>query len=130
MSYTDEFIQAYIECALWSSNNDRIDPEGHGCPLDEDHGPEDLTANARATVLDDCLEFIEANAADLEYCLASEAGRDFWLTRNGHGAGFWDRWHGDNAAELRAVCERLSDAAKARGESYMESTGDGQVEVF
>ena len=25
-----------------------------------------------------------------EYPKAAQAGHDFWLTRNGHGAGFWD----------------------------------------
>jgi hypothetical protein len=33
------------------------------------------------------------------------AGHDFWLTRNGHGAGFWDRG-------LGTLGNRLSAAAK------------------
>ena len=38
------------------------------------------------------------------------AGHDFALTRNGHGAGFWDRGYGD-------VGTFLSDAARTFGES-------------
>ena len=37
-----------------------------------------------------------------------QAGHDFWLTRNGHGAGFWDRpelYGEDVAAELTRACE-------------------------
>lgn len=37
-------------------------------------------------------------------------GHDFALTRNGHGAGFWDRGYGD-------VGHILTDAAKAYGEA-------------
>lgn len=36
------------------------------------------------------------------------AGHDFWLTRNGHGAGFWDRGMGK-------LGDRLADAARAYG---------------
>lgn len=45
----------------------------------------------------DCRDFQESNEALLaRYCEVTgrdmeSAGVDFWLTRNGHGAGFWDR---------------------------------------
>ena len=43
---------------------------------------------------------------------AQLGGHDFWLTRNGHGAGFWDR--SDCLPEDAG--ERLTDAAEKYGE--------------
>lgn len=49
---------------------------------------------------------LEATGQTLEQC-----GHDFILTRNGHGAGFWDRGYG-------AAGDRLTSAAKAYGEVH------------
>ena len=46
---------------------------------------------------------------------------DFWLTRNKHGAGFWD---GDWAPE---VGKRLTDAAHAYGSCDLYVGDDGMV---
>lgn len=59
----------------------------------------------------DCIDFVLANFASLRQVDLSKAfrhGGDFHLTRNRHGAGFWDRGYGE-------VGERLSDAARAYG---------------
>lgn len=43
----------------------------------------------------------------------SRMGHDLWLTRNGHGAGFWDR------PEIWGDCSDLfSDIARSMGEKY------------
>lgn len=106
----DDFVAAYIECALWSSN-DESDESG-GDPLDASYGPEDLDATAKAHMVQDCDDFVRANIADLAQLTAEQAGHDFWLTRNGHGAGFWDRG-------LGAVGERLTKASKPYGSVYL-----------
>lgn len=103
-----QFIDAYKVCALWSSTNDE------GEPLDGVFSIDDIHPVTSDKMSSDCLNFINANAADLaEYCDkmenvewsgASRAGHDFWLTRNGHGAGFWDRG-------LGVLGDRLSKAA-------------------
>jgi hypothetical protein len=134
----DAFVRGYKTCALWSSNDNIADPEGHGHPLDADHDIEDFTDEAHARMLDECHRFIVANYDDLAvYCErvdtssdgdepAAYAGHDFWLTRNGHGAGFYDR------REVGSdVTERLTAAAQAWGEQNIEATGpDGSVEIF
>ncbi len=63
--------------------------------------------------------------ADLEASgLSSEqAGHDFWLTRNGHGAGFWDRG-------LGALGERLSKESKPYGSCDLYVGDDGQIYGF
>jgi hypothetical protein len=49
------------------------------------------------------------------------AGHDFWLTRNGHGAGFWD---GDWPEPFATS---LTHASKAFGECYFYFGDDGKL---
>ena len=51
----------------------------------------------------------------------SQAGHDFWLTRNGHGAGFWDGDWPDRTGH------RLSEAAKSYGEYHLYVGDDGKI---
>ncbi len=129
----DKFLRGYIVCALWSSNDNDRDPEGHGIPLDENYDVDDLADETRAKMLEDCEAFIQANDADLHiYCLEitcdptqgspeDYAGHDFWLTRNGHGCGFWDRG-------LRNLGVRLTEACRPYGEVHLwGNQADGKV---
>ena len=102
----DQFTQAYIEAALWSSTDDK------GQPLDDDYDPDDMSPEALKQMQEDCQDFQQANEQDLGEIDDGQAGHDFWLTRNGHGAGFWDRGLGE-------LGERLSKAAKVYGEVYL-----------
>ena len=47
-------------------------------------------------------------------------GVDFWLTRNGHGAGFWDRDYGDLGDKLTAFAEKF-------GEQHVYKGDDGKA---
>lgn len=58
--------------------------------------------------------------AYLEERDVEHAGHDFWLTRNGHGAGFWDRGMGE-------VGDRLSAKAEKWGTVDLYIGDDGQV---
>ena len=113
----ETFFSAYVECALWSST-DESDESG-GDPLDQTYGPEDLDQNTMEGMRADCTDFVEANLDDLADMDPEHAGHDFWLTRNGHGAGFWDRGLGE-------LGERLSKASKPYGEVYLY-VHDGKV---
>lgn len=114
----DDFTRAYITCALWSTN-DGSDESG-GCPLDDNYGPEDIAPSALAAIIRDCAAFQEAHAEDIATD-PSQAGHDFWLTRNGHGAGFWDGDWPEPAAT------RLTKAAKACGEVWLYVGDDGRI---
>jgi len=83
----DKFTQDYIICAFWSTNDDS-DPEVGGDPLDDNWQPDDLTWSAMRNMVHDCKVFQAAAAGRIEDD-PGQAGHDFWLTRNGHGAGFW-----------------------------------------
>ena len=103
----DTFTRSYIETMLWSST-DESNEQG-GSPLDETYSIEDLAPKTLETIHTDCQAFQTAHHADINSDLA-RAGHDFWLTRNRHGAGFWD---GDWPA---AIGDQLTAAAHAFGE--------------
>lgn len=108
----DLFTRAYIEAAFWSSN-DESDESG-GEPLDVNYGPEDLTVESLDKMIEDCRKFQDENAGLLAQAGSSEQnGHDFWLTRNGHGTGFWDRGYPEN------IGQGLTDAADKYGEVYL-----------
>ncbi len=106
----DAFTRAYVEAALWSTN-DESDERG-GEPMDSNYDAWDISPGTLAEMSADCAKFQAENAADLAHRDAGQGGHDFWLTRNHHGCGFWD---GDWPEEAG---ERLTDAAKVCGEVY------------
>ena len=111
----DEFTEAYIEAALWSS----IDPDTD-LPMDGKYGIEDISPELMKQIVDDCSKFQEEHWNDISNDPPG-AGHDFWLTRNRHGAGFWD---GDWP---KSVGERLTEAAQAYGEQDLYIGDDGLV---
>jgi hypothetical protein len=90
----DAFTRGYLEAAEWAG----LDDEGHEA-LELSVSPT-WSARALFTAMSECLAFQAANAGALEDYYAgtglseSSAGLDFYLTRNRHGAGFWDRGAG------------------------------------
>lgn len=98
----DSFVLAYCDCALWASTDD------DDTPLDKHHGLDSFHHDTLAAMYADCRRFMEqAGDIDDERPDAwGQAGHDFWLTRNGHGAGFWDGdWpvSGDRLTELSST---------------------------
>lgn len=131
----DDFTRAYIVAALWSTN-DESRPDG-GDPLDDNYTAEDLSPEALAKVTADCERFQRENAALLEqaharyrprdgYTGPDLSGHDFWLTRNGHGCGFWDR----DELDAGGLGKALSDAACAFGECWIYVGDDGKLHGF
>lgn len=98
-----QMLAAYIEAALWSTM-DESTPQG-GNPLDDNYDADDLAPETRAAMAEECRCFLCDNAADIGDQYA-QAGFDFWLTRNGHGTGFWDgRWPADAGQRLTAAAK-------------------------
>lgn len=117
--YRETFIDAYMDCAIWASHSD----EDEDRQLDG-YSSADIHDDTRKEMADDCNDFINTNAILLASVIdledAGQAGHDFWLTRNGHGAGFWDRGLGD-------VGRKLSDAARVYGERYLYLGDDEMI---
>lgn len=114
----DKVTEHYVIAALWVSYDD------HGDPLEDNYDIGDLAPKALSEIRDQCFQFCDDNAADIELAGLAEdqVGHDFWLTRNGHGSGFWDRGLGD-------VGKRLSEAAKAWGSQDLYIGDDGLIYV-
>lgn len=116
----DSFTSSYIECALWSSTDD------DGEPLDGLYTADDLAESTLRQIVDNCADF-QASFADLlsqayarDGYSSEQAGHDFWLTRNGHGAGFWDRG-------LDAIGQQLTDMAHSYGSCDLYIGDDGNI---
>jgi hypothetical protein len=111
----DAFTAAYVECALWSSTGD------DGEPMDGLYTVDDLAPECLASMVADCADF-QAGFPHLLAGVGSDEGHghDFWLTRNRHGAGFWDRGYGERG-------RKLTDMAHAYGGVDLYVGDDGLV---
>jgi hypothetical protein len=124
----DTVLNAYLDCAVWVSH-----------PLTEDAAPDaslaDLGHTRRsccdATVQqarEDITAFLTENADHLaqvldDSYLFSDVGHDFFLSRNGHGAGFLDR--------RGSVFAALQKSAKGYGPTEQVRTHDnGTVTIL
>jgi hypothetical protein len=119
----DIFTHEYATAALWSSTDE------DEYPLDRNYTVDDIHPDSLALMRKDCEQFIQENMQDLltwrchRYSVEEMGGHDFWLTRNGHGSGFWD---GDWEKE---VGKRLTKASKQFGEQYLYVDDNGKVRV-
>ena len=107
------FTRAYAVALLWSSTvivGEDIDNDSESAEEYSELCSKELCEQ----VVIDCLNFMREysaliyEAAMLPDYNLSQAGSDFALTRNGHGAGYWDRGIGD-------IGDELTDAAEVAG---------------
>jgi hypothetical protein len=106
----DKFFNAYVDTALWSSTDD------DGDSLDV-YDASDIDQKTLEQMAKDAQAFLGDNDEDIDGEYA-KAGHDFWLTRNGHGAGFWDGdWPGASGSSRSSSgpAKRLTEAAHAYG---------------
>jgi hypothetical protein len=99
----DPFTGAYVVAALWSSSDDT------GTPLDTCYLPHDIALKSLMKMAEDCYNFCVQNSKDLAGLDEEQCGHDFWLTRNGHGAGFWDRGYGERGDRLTEACKKFGE---------------------
>jgi hypothetical protein len=119
----DQMVNAYLEAALFT-DTDNSDPSG-GNPLDQNYSIEDFSPDSLAKATADCEAFSRRAAEWIRQLPAgvslTQLGHDFWLTRNGHGVGFWDRpeVYGEQ------VGDQLTEICKEFGEVYTTVGDDG-----
>jgi len=104
---------------LWSS----CDEDGE--PFDSASTIENIAYKDVGKAEKDCRKFCKENNALLEKSGLDESqiGYDFWLTRNGHGAGFFDR-------DLGEIGDKLTKACEAFGEVTPYTGNDGLIYIF
>ena len=110
--FLDDMVQAYLACAWWAD-----------CPESMQHTIKEPTKATKLAAIEDCRDFMakaSTQGIDVQQFNADQVGHDFWLTRNGHGTGFWDRedtYGGELAADI------LTDVAKSFGDAYVHNVG-------
>lgn len=108
----DDFCAAYIEAALWSSTDD------DGEPLDDKYSVDDCSEECLRAMVKDCEKF-QTLAGEMIEDKEEQAGHDFWLTRNGHGAGFWDGDWPEHGDELTKLSEKFGEVNLYVGDDGM-----------
>lgn len=123
----DSFTQAFFIAALWSTN-DGADEQG-GEPLDANYEISDIDPTCLEKLTAECERFQSEQADHItsqncvyhHYNYLEHAGHDFWLTRCGHGCGFWDGDWTEPAAT------KLTAASKAFGNVDLYVGDDGKI---
>lgn len=113
-----DFVTGYVNCLYW------VEDSG------ETKNEERLSTEAFLISVLECNRFL-ANAKTYEGGLIPEnyfeqAGYDFYLTRNGHGSGFWDKpeIYGEKYSEI------LTEISKNFGEVNSYVSDDGEIEIM
>lgn len=121
MSHLENFTSAYIEAMYFAESG----------PDDEVSVDTELSPEARASIEADCHSFwrrfgsyIVSEVCDSAFPdSVSQAGHDFYFTRNGHGVGFWeDEWP-------ETYRDILTKGAESYGELQMYLGDDGLAYV-
>jgi hypothetical protein len=114
MTHVKKMIAGYLNAAIWTEEEQISETDGIDI-RELEFSPE---AEKKAT--EDVSGFFEANRELFsQHARFDVAGMDLWLSRNGHGAGFFDgEQYGDNADTLQSAAEKL-------GECYLYVGDDG-----
>ena len=117
----EQVLNSYLSALIWSETDE------HGDPLDAEHGISDLTTHAQAQSQSDVDSFLSTHAEDIRKALSTgytldNVGHDFALTRNHHGAGFWDRGLGSLGIALTAASDPF-------GEAHLFVDADGRLDL-
>jgi hypothetical protein len=124
----NDFSNAYVEAIMFTEFN---------CdnPELQDKGLWDFSIESLKKIIEDCASFENAYLCAIEVhngqtdpdmeeveVYRTQAGHDFWLNRNFHGTGFWDRK--EYYGQLK---DNLSDMAHSYGEVYVGLDDKGEV---
>jgi len=122
----DAFTQSYIETLLWSEN-DESTPQG-GVPFDKNYDIDDIHPDSLEVIQRECKAFQTKLAGmDTDDMQAKDFAHDFVLTRNGHGAGFWD---GDYDHLGKGTVDALCKLAKSFHPCHLILGDDGHVHYW
>jgi hypothetical protein len=116
-----EAFRQYVATALWSTTDD------DGTPLDANYDFDDVDPESLSMHRSECEGFIQVNYEVIVGLLEfgyemTTIMHDFWLTRNGHGCGFWE--DGNYPQDIGVI---LTDSAHSFGERNPYVGDDGQL---
>lgn len=116
----EKFLQAYIDCAKRTCY---ISYDSEDEDFEKDFSGIDLSESAKIQAEKDCKNFIKATkkfGIDISNYV-EQTGYDFWLTRNSHGTGFWDR----PEVYGKQISQKLTEIAEKFRESNLYLGNDG-----
>lgn len=120
-----EVLKHYLIAALWSSTDDNEDP------LDDNFEIEDVAQESVAKSSRDIAWFVNKAGPMLDEISEENIGHDIWLTRNRHGAGFWDRGYSKEIGDgLTAICHEMGEIDAVVGDDgriYLEGGADLEI---
>lgn len=136
--YIENVVTGYVDTLLWTGWDwtqvceddedtcvyDHSQCEVNPTNMDDNFDEGNIALEAMEEIREDVEGFLSL-ALDIDGADtigAEQMGRDFCLTRNGHGAGFWDRGLGE-------LGDKLTDAAKTYGEQELYVGDDGVLYV-
>jgi hypothetical protein len=112
----DAIVNGYLDCQLWAG----MDMDREDTNLDQNYGREDISGDYVAKVREELLTVVTDHPLAVRmYLTARERtgydrnelfGHDFYLTRERHGAGFWDRGLGELGDYLTDIAHAYGDA--------------------
>lgn len=115
---TNGIYNGYIEAILWTEEDgeakDKTIYDISSEAMNKIESDVDSFYKIAKPILDKLPEEYTQNYGD------EQIGHDLWLTRNGHGAGFWDRGLGE-------LGDKLTKIAESMGEIWLVSGDDGQL---
>lgn len=110
-----EFVNGFIKCMYWT---------------DELNENLDMPKETLFKIFIECQRFIKVCGTFQNNPIPEDkyeqTGHDFWLTRNGHGSGFWDKeeLYGEKNAEI------LTEISKKFGEVWTYISDDNHLEIM
>jgi hypothetical protein len=118
----NNILNGYLNTALWATSS----AEGN---LDDFYSVEDFSKEAKQKARADVEKFVSMAEADINKILSGfwdtakmeTIGHDLFLTRNGHGAGFWD---GDYEEEIG---KNLTNISKSMGSADAYIGDDNRI---
>jgi hypothetical protein len=136
--YLKEVVRGYVETALWTEEERLEDEMGYDEDDDEmseidaiiksynkkdfsNFEKEDIDADSLLDTYSDIKEFTNLlSDSTLDEVEPFDLGMDFWLTRNGHGSGFWDRGYSEETEEdLMSVVKNFKEKNLVIGDDLM-----------
>jgi hypothetical protein len=125
----DAMTRGYLECQLWAQHDLSRDDVGDGVMLDDNYSLDDIDSDYVESVRDELADVVVAYPLAVRMYLrarmtryididtkvmavdANEGfGHDYYLTREHHGAGFWDRGLGELGHYLTDIAHYAGSA--------------------
>lgn len=113
--YIDDILKNYLECVLWTEEYDEEV---------KDKTIYDFSEKSKKEATEQIKWFVDMSGDALDDISDESIGHDLWLTRNGHGSGFFDRGYDDDIEEI------LSYLSNILGEVYLEVGDDDKIDFI